>query len=256
MPFGQSQEQSRLQRNIDLNERLRKLLSGDVSATDLSTPPSGTTPAATTTPATAAAPGTVTPGSVVDGTVGQGTVGQTPIGQVFNQAYDAIALLRSGSTGTRLPSEIYTLASQEAQSEARTGPATDLIDTFNSILADPQQRSFTPFTELELPAQLDAEEQRRQENFADAQRSATQTFETAQQGRQQAFQTGEAQLERDFASTDRQATQAFQAGENAAQRTLERNLADNLNTTHPNTCLLYTSPSPRDGLLSRMPSSA
>ena len=25
---------------------------------------------------------------------------------------------------------------------------------------------------------------------------------------------------------------------------------------HPNTCLLYTSPSPRDGLLSRMPSSA
>ena len=27
-------------------------------------------------------------------------------------------------------------------------------------------------------------------------------------------------------------------------------------TTTPNTCLLYTSPSPRDGLLSRMPSSA
>ena len=26
--------------------------------------------------------------------------------------------------------------------------------------------------------------------------------------------------------------------------------------TKPNTCLLYTSPSPRDGLLSRMPSSA
>ena len=25
---------------------------------------------------------------------------------------------------------------------------------------------------------------------------------------------------------------------------------------HPDTCLLYTSPSPRDGLLSRMPSSA
>ena len=25
---------------------------------------------------------------------------------------------------------------------------------------------------------------------------------------------------------------------------------------HPNACLLYTSPSPRDGLLSRMPSSA
>ena len=28
------------------------------------------------------------------------------------------------------------------------------------------------------------------------------------------------------------------------------------NNTAPNTCLLYTSPSPRDGLLSRMPSSA
>ena len=28
------------------------------------------------------------------------------------------------------------------------------------------------------------------------------------------------------------------------------------NTINPNTCLLYTSPSPRDGLLSRMPSSA
>ena len=27
-------------------------------------------------------------------------------------------------------------------------------------------------------------------------------------------------------------------------------------TNPPNTCLLYTSPSPRDGLLSRMPSSA
>ena len=30
----------------------------------------------------------------------------------------------------------------------------------------------------------------------------------------------------------------------------------NKTTTTPNTCLLYTSPSPRDGLLSRMPSSA
>ena len=30
----------------------------------------------------------------------------------------------------------------------------------------------------------------------------------------------------------------------------------NLNTTHMHLCLLYTSPSPRDGLLSRMPSSA
>ena len=234
LPFGQSPEQSRLQRNVDLNERLRKLLGGDASATDLSTPPTGTTPAATTTPATAAAPGTVTPGGVVGGTVQQGTVGQTPIGQVFNEAYDAIALLRSGATGTRLPSEIYTLAAQEAQSEARTGPATDLIDTFNAILADPNQRSFTPFTELELPAQLAAEEQRRQENFADAQRSATQTFETAQLGREQAFQQGEAQRERDFASQERVATQAFQAGESLAQRNLERELANSLNTTNTN----------------------
>ena len=31
---------------------------------------------------------------------------------------------------------------------------------------------------------------------------------------------------------------------------------DALQTPAPNTCLLYTSPSPRDGLLSRMPSSA
>ena len=30
----------------------------------------------------------------------------------------------------------------------------------------------------------------------------------------------------------------------------------NVNTTSYKTCLLYTSPSPRDGLLSRMPSSA
>ena len=30
----------------------------------------------------------------------------------------------------------------------------------------------------------------------------------------------------------------------------------NVYTTRPDTCLLYTSPSPRDGLLSRMPSSA
>ena len=29
-----------------------------------------------------------------------------------------------------------------------------------------------------------------------------------------------------------------------------------LRTAHPDACLLYTSPSPRDGLLSRMPSSA
>ena len=32
--------------------------------------------------------------------------------------------------------------------------------------------------------------------------------------------------------------------------------SDNSTTTYPGTCLLYTSPSPRDGLLSRMPSSA
>ena len=33
-------------------------------------------------------------------------------------------------------------------------------------------------------------------------------------------------------------------------------LSDDLSTLHYRTCLLYTSPSPRDGLLSRMPSSA
>ena len=33
-------------------------------------------------------------------------------------------------------------------------------------------------------------------------------------------------------------------------------VVDYTNTYQPNTCLLYTSPSPRDGLLSRMPSSA
>ena len=32
--------------------------------------------------------------------------------------------------------------------------------------------------------------------------------------------------------------------------------ANRLSTPYLNTCLLYTSPSPRDGLLSRMPSSA
>ena len=31
---------------------------------------------------------------------------------------------------------------------------------------------------------------------------------------------------------------------------------NNKSSVDPNTCLLYTSPSPRDGLLSRMPSSA
>ena len=35
-----------------------------------------------------------------------------------------------------------------------------------------------------------------------------------------------------------------------------QNLYDNHPATEPPTCLLYTSPSPRDGLLSRMPSSA
>ena len=47
-------------------------------------------------------------------------------------------------------------------------------------------------------------------------------------------------------------------------RQLEKNLyktnsaesAINFNSTNDNICLLYTSPSPRDGLLSRMPSSA
>ena len=39
---------------------------------------------------------------------------------------------------------------------------------------------------------------------------------------------------------------------------METNLTDNIGiiATHPMFCLLYTSPSPRDGLLSRMPSSA
>ena len=35
-----------------------------------------------------------------------------------------------------------------------------------------------------------------------------------------------------------------------------RRVGTHLETQTPNTCLLYTSPSPRDGLLSRMPSSA
>ena len=41
-------------------------------------------------------------------------------------------------------------------------------------------------------------------------------------------------------------------------KTLLEKIDEDLNQTFqsPNTCLLYTSPSPRDGLLSRMPSSA
>ena len=35
-----------------------------------------------------------------------------------------------------------------------------------------------------------------------------------------------------------------------------RDLKNFLNSSHSDACLLYTSPSPRDGLLSRMPSSA
>ena len=40
--------------------------------------------------------------------------------------------------------------------------------------------------------------------------------------------------------------QLFEAGMNVVR----------MNTAHASRCLLYTSPSPRDGLLSRMPSSA
>ena len=44
------------------------------------------------------------------------------------------------------------------------------------------------------------------------------------------------------------------ANENAIMEQLKKHQADLL--IHGHTCLLYTSPSPRDGLLSRMPSSA
>ena len=37
---------------------------------------------------------------------------------------------------------------------------------------------------------------------------------------------------------------------------IKSSFIDGLRVTDPKTCLLYTSPSPRDGLLSRMPSSA
>ena len=47
-------------------------------------------------------------------------------------------------------------------------------------------------------------------------------------------------------------------GKNATQKVNNEQLLGNLNTffSYDNVCLLYTSPSPRDGLLSRMPSSA
>ena len=37
---------------------------------------------------------------------------------------------------------------------------------------------------------------------------------------------------------------------------MEKKVNPHMQKPHINTCLLYTSPSPRDGLLSRMPSSA
>ena len=37
---------------------------------------------------------------------------------------------------------------------------------------------------------------------------------------------------------------------------IDRQDSVSMETSHANACLLYTSPSPRDGLLSRMPSSA
>ena len=59
-----------------------------------------------------------------------------------------------------------------------------------------------------------------------------------------------------FASTDRYiATRDLEVAVNAAVA-LERPLLVKGEPGTGKTCLLYTSPSPRDGLLSRMPSSA
>ena len=55
-------------------------------------------------------------------------------------------------------------------------------------------------------------------------------------------------LEDDFDTTDGLGT-----GNNAGKLTIVSDPAD---SGRGNVCLLYTSPSPRDGLLSRMPSSA
>ena len=49
-------------------------------------------------------------------------------------------------------------------------------------------------------------------------------------------------------------TQAFTESDTAAQAIAKE--PGTSGTTYNNNCLLYTSPSPRDGLLSRMPSSA
>ena len=56
-----------------------------------------------------------------------------------------------------------------------------------------------------------------------------------------------------FSELDRQ--QATEAGLRDFRRLLKNRLLDR-NRGLPTVCLLYTSPSPRDGLLSRMPSSA
>ena len=82
------------------------------------------------------------------------------------------------------------------------------------------------------------------QNQADAQAVSTGAFggarqgvQTAELGRQQAQAVGQAQA------------QNYQQAQQQAQQNFQNKL-----TKH--TCLLYTSPSPRDGLLSRMPSSA
>ena len=53
--------------------------------------------------------------------------------------------------------------------------------------------------------------------------------------------------------------QTFYVAETAlmqAQKSLMNKMIGPINTTEGTSCLLYTSPSPRDGLLYRMPSSA
>tara|TARA_R100001082_G_scaffold40926_1_gene21704 strand:+ start:5461 stop:8280 length:2820 start_codon:yes stop_codon:yes gene_type:complete len=254
IPFGETPESNRLKRALDTNQRLQELLSGTPSASgpnivdsaQMAVDAAGGGPATTsTTPAQSMSPadiaaqtqytGDVTPSA----NIAQQQTVSANAGDIFNQAYDALALLRSGSTGSRLPVGIFAIAQEEAENGNLNGPANQLVTAFNA-----EQAGLTPFGEdTRARAEFDAQQREAERAFQTTERTGTQDFTTSErEGTQdfvtgerlgaEAFTTSEREATEGFVTSERVATQTWQAGESQKQRDLESDIAEGLNETN------------------------
>ena len=129
-----------------------------------------------------------------------------------------------------------------------------IISAAPVVPVEPMAEVPTPIAPIPPAAQLAAAREEAAKEAARAEMAARQTFVPEQERPAQEAAT----LERERRKAQEQATRIIQPGEEEAKRVTEEGLPFFRPTriVEQEICLLYTSPSPRDGLLSRMPSSA